>query len=149
VGKVVEKLDGASSAGSTLSSIQTRFDLMGTSEPKRARTDFTAIFPQSNGDSFQLGLFDAFEGNKFTAQIGRKIDDNLGIRYGVFASKPGLGVDYSLGSRLSLRGDLFSLNDPRLDLRFRYDFGKGVIGWFGMDRAFKDNAPLIGLGIAR
>jgi hypothetical protein len=41
------------------------------------------------------------------------------------------------------------LNDPRFDLRFRYDFGGGLIGWFGMDRVFKDNAPFIGIGIKR
>jgi phospholipid/cholesterol/gamma-HCH transport system substrate-binding protein len=139
----------AGSGSSPLSNIETRFDLMQESKPSFLRTDLLAIFPDSKGDSFQLGLFNAFEANKLIAQYSKKFDDKLNLRYGIFASKPGLGVDYLLGPRTTLRGDVFSLNDPRFDLRFKYDFGNGLIGWFGMDRVFKDNAPLIGIGIKR
>lgn len=128
---------------------QTEMDLMQESKPSFTRTDFTVAFPQSNGDSFQIGLYNAFEGNNLIAQIGKKIDDRFQLRYGIFASKPGFGVDYSFGPKASLRADVFSLNDPRFDVRLRYGFGKDMFGWIGMDRIFKDNAPTIGFGIRR
>ncbi|MBI1334339.1 MAG: MCE family protein [Armatimonadetes bacterium] len=128
---------------------ESHFDVIEESKPNFTRTDFTLVFPQSNGDSVHFGLYNAFEGNNLIAQLGKKIDDRFQIRYGIFASKPGLGVDYSFGPAASLRADLFSLNDPRFDVRLRYNFGKDVYGWFGMDRVFKDNAPSIGFGIKR
>jgi len=147
VGKVTEVL--TKSPTSAFSNMQTRFDLIAESEPGFLRTDFTTIFPSSNGDSFQLGLWNAFESNQFIAQQSKKIDDNLSLRYGIFASKPGFGVDYLLGSRASLRADVFSLNDPRFDLRMRYEIGKGVVGWIGVNKMFKDNSPMIGFGVVR
>jgi phospholipid/cholesterol/gamma-HCH transport system substrate-binding protein len=147
IGKVSKVVEGGGQ--NPLSNIETRFDLLQESKPSFLRTDVLAIFPDSKGDSFQLGLFNAFEQNKLIAQYSKKFDDNLSLRYGIFASKPGLGVDYRLSPRTSMRGDVFSLNDPRFDLRFRYEFGGGLIGWFGVDRVFKDNAPLFGIGIRR
>ena len=147
VGKVTEVL--TKSPTSAFSNMQTRFDLIAESEPGFLRTDFTTIFPSSNGDSFQLGLWNAFESTQVIAQQSKKIDDNLSLRYGIFASKPGFGVDYLLGSRASLRADVFSLNDPRFDLRMRYEIGKGVVGWIGVNKMFKDNSPMIGFGVVR
>jgi phospholipid/cholesterol/gamma-HCH transport system substrate-binding protein len=137
---------GAVAGGPKLGNIETTFDVLHESKPSHLRTDFSAVFPQTGGDYFQIGLFDAFESNKLIAQIGRKIDEQLSIRYGIFASKPGIGVDYSVGNRLSLRGDVFSLNDPRTDLRLKYDFGKGFVGWLGVNQAFKKNVPVFGFG---
>ncbi len=127
----------------------TSFDLLRETKPGFTRTDFTVAFPQANGDSIQLGLYNAFEGNNLIAQLGKKIDDRFQLRYGVFASKPGFGVDYSFGPKASLRADVFSLNNPHFDVRLKYGFGKDVFGWFGMERIFKDNAPVIGFGIKR
>ena len=147
VGKVATTL--AKGPSSPFGNMETRFDLLQESNPNFIRTDFTAVFPQSSGDNFQLGMFNAFETNQLIAQYGKKIDDRTQIRYGIFASKPGIGVDYSLSQRTSLRADVFSLNDPRFDLRFRHELGKGVFGWVGMNRVFGDNAPVFGFGIRR
>jgi phospholipid/cholesterol/gamma-HCH transport system substrate-binding protein len=147
----VKKVSGTLSGGGTnpLANVQTRFDLLQESEPRFIRSDFYAIFPQANGDSTQIGLFNAFEANKFIIQNSKFINDNLSLRYGIFASRPGLGVDYSFSPRTGVRADLFSLNDPRFDLRFRYEFGNGLIGWLGADRVFRDNALTFGIGIKR
>lgn len=147
VGKVANVL--TEGPKSPLSGLETRFDLLQESKPSFVRTDFTAIFPQSNGDSFQLGMFNAFESNQLIAQYGKRMSDDYSLRYGVFASKPGIGVDYLFGQRTLLRADVFSLNDPRFDLRFRHDFGNGVFGWLGLNRVFGDNAPVFGIGIRR
>lgn len=147
VGKVATALTKSPTSG--IGAFSTRYDMIYENDPSFIRTDFTAIFPNANGDSFQLGFWNLFESNSLIAQQSKKVNDNLSLRYGVFASKPGLGVDYSVSPRATLRGDLFSLNDPRFDLRLRYDFSKGVYGWFGVNQMFRDNTPMIGFGIAR
>lgn len=147
----VKKVSGTINSGSLkpVLNYQSQFDVIQESKPSFTRTDFTLIFPDSKGDSYQFGLYNAFEGNNLIAQIGKKIDDRLQLRYGIFASKPGFGVDYSFGPTAALRADVFSLNDPRFDVRLRYNIGKDVFGWFGMNSVFKDNAPTIGFGIRR
>jgi phospholipid/cholesterol/gamma-HCH transport system substrate-binding protein len=125
-------------------------DLLRDTRPNYWRTDFNvALGVPGSGTSYHFGLFDAFESNRITAQIGRNIGGANELRYGVYASKPGVGVDYALGPKAQLRGDLFDINNPRFDLRLRYDFGNGVMGWLGMDRLFSRNSPIIGIGVRR
>lgn len=125
---------------------QTSVDLMRETDPNRFRTDINVKVDLKDYD-IHVGLWDAFESNRITAQIAKPFSLNGEYRYGIYASKPGVGVDYRLAPSLYVRGDLFDINKPRFDLRARYEFGKGFYGWVGMDRIFKDNAPSIGIGI--
>lgn len=126
---------------------ETHLDIIQESKPSFTRSDITLVFPEASGDSIQVGLYNAFEGNKLIAQVGKQIDPKLQLRYGIFASKPSFGVDYSFSPKASLKTDVFSLNNPIFDARFRYNFTKDVSFFFGMDRIFRDNAPSIGFGI--
>jgi phospholipid/cholesterol/gamma-HCH transport system substrate-binding protein len=126
---------------------ETHLDVIQESKPSFTRTDFTLVFPESSGDSIQFGFYDAFESNKLIAQVGKQLSPQMQLRYGIFASKPGFGVDYLFSPKASLRADVFSLNNPHFDLRMKYNFSKDVYGWFGMDRIFRDNAPTIGFGV--
>ena len=119
---------------------ETHLDVMQESKPSFTRSDFTLVFPEADGNSIQFGLYNAFEGNKLIAQVGKKISPQMQLRYGIFASKPSFGVDYSFGPKTSLRADVFSLNNPTFDVRLRYGLGKDISGYFGMDRIFRDNA---------
>lgn len=133
---------------SPIKGVSTDMSLVHESDPSEWRTDIEATLPVKGG-SVTLGLWDAFESNKITAQFGRSLSSTLQYRYGIYASKPGVGVDYRLAPRLSLRGDLFDINDPRLDLRARIDFGNGLYGWVGTDRIFRNNALTFGVGIRK
>lgn len=133
---------------SGLKSLTTEMDLTRQSSPPHYRTDFTATYPTADGRII-AGVYDAFEANKITLQYGRDATKNVGYRYGVYASKPGVGVDFRLAARWNLRGDLYDLNDPTLDLRSRFDLGNGWLGWIGLDRVFDHNGLSIGLGIRR
>jgi phospholipid/cholesterol/gamma-HCH transport system substrate-binding protein len=129
--------------------ITSQLDLMREVDPNRWRTDVTFSYPLPDGRLY-LGIFDAFEANRLIAQFGQPISPGLSYRYGIYASKPSVGVDYSLSRRVSLRGDLFDINDPRLDLRLRVDFGSGLHGWFGYDRILReDSRPTIGIGVRK
>ena len=130
--------------------IEVGMDLTRETRPNYWRTDLELSTGLPGGDSsIHLGLWDAFESNKITAQIGKNFAPESEYRYGIYASKPGIGVDYRLAPRLFLRGDLFDINNPRLDLRTRYEFGGGFVGWAGVSRLFSGNSPAIGVGIRR
>lgn len=123
-------------------------DLMRQTDPDYWRTDVT--FSTKFGDTdYTLGLWDAFESNKFIIQLGHDAGAGLHYRYGIYAAKPGVGVDYRLNDRFLLRGDLFDINDPRLDLRMRINVGKGLYGWVGADRIFDHARPTVGIGFQK
>lgn len=148
---VLQKLQGI--IGKTPSTgafgqIQMEADLLRESRPDHWRTDLNAIVPFRD-TTIHVGLFDAFETNKINLQLGREFAPGSRYRYGIYASKPGLGVDFQVAPRLFLRGDLFDINNPRGDLRARIDFGSGFYGWVGVNDLFDRNAPLIGLGIRK
>lgn len=144
---VMDKLPGIGKAPEVLGGVEARVDVFRESDPNRWRTDFDATIPVGK-ERLHVGLFDAFESNKLNAQLTRAFGP-ADLRYGVYASQPGLGVDYRLAPRWGLRADLFGLNEPRFDVRARVDFGGNVSGWIGVDRIFERNAPSIGIGIRR
>jgi hypothetical protein len=115
---------------------------------RHLRTDANVFVPMGK-DQVMLGLHDAFESNKLNLMLQKRFGDSMSLRYGVYASKPGVGVDYRVAPSLFLRGDLYGLNDTQFDLRMRYDFGGGVQGWAGMESIFDRNSPSIGIGIKR
>lgn len=147
---VLDKVGGFfnRSPGAGKVKLGSQIDLMRQTSPGLWRTDITFDTPLPDGKLY-IGLFDAFEKNKLTVELGKPVSSSLQYRYGIYASKPGVGVDYSLSSRLSLRADAWDINRPRLDLRARYDFGNGLVGWFGFDRVFHQTAPTIGIGVRR
>lgn len=127
--------------------IHLSMDVLYETHPAYWRTDFEAS-TTFGGTNYYLGLFDAFESNKITAQAGKTLGP-ADFRYGVYASKPGVGVNYRLTSKLGFRSDLFDINDPKLNLRFTYEVRDGIVGWLGMDRVFKNNVPTIGFGVRK
>jgi phospholipid/cholesterol/gamma-HCH transport system substrate-binding protein len=148
---VLDKVGGffgkAPSTGS-LSALSYDLDLLRTTNPNHWRTDINFKLPLA--DQFlTFGVYDAFEANKLTAELGKPISKSLDYRYGIYASKPGVGVDYALTPKLGVRTDLWDINNPRLDMRLGYEFGNGFVGWLGMDRIFNGNSATIGIGVRK
>lgn len=142
VSKVIDKSPSPKGIGK----IESEMSLFREASPAHLRTDLGVAIPLSGG-KFHLGLWDAFESNKVTGQMEVAVNPKLDYRYGIYASKPGLGVDYRIAPNVFLRNDLWDLNHPRFDARLRYDFDKEVSGWLGLDRIFDRNAPTIGISI--
>lgn len=128
--------------------ITAQIDLLRTNDPGYWRTDLNLSVPLSDG-FVTAGLWDAFGRNRLNLQLGKTVNPKLDYRYGIYSARPGVGVDYRLTSKLGFRGDLWDINNPRLDARFRYEFGGGLIGWLGVDGLFDDPAFLIGVGVRR
>ncbi len=116
--------------------------------PDRLRTDANIFLPVGK-EKVMFGLYDAFESNKLNLQMLRPVNDKLGLRYGVYASKPGIGVDYNFASRLGLRADFFGLNETRLDMRLNYRLAPGVFGWAGVDQLFDRNTASVGVTVRK
>lgn len=143
VQRFFDKTPGGNLPDTTLS-----MDLLRDTGNKRWRTDVGIKVPFKD-TNVHLGIFDAFEANKLNVQLGKQINSKLEYRYGIYASKPGLGVESYLAPRFAIRGDVFDINNPRMDLRARYEFKNGLVGWLGIDRVFKTNSPSVGLGIRK
>jgi ABC-type transporter Mla subunit MlaD len=139
---------GHQAKSSALSGLTYELDLFRTTNPNYWRTDVNFKLPIED-QTLNFGVYDAFESNKLTAELGKPITKNLSYRYGIYASKVAGGVDYSFTPRFSLRSDLWDINDPNLDIKFGYEFGNGLMGWIGMDRIFNGNSALIGIGVRR
>jgi phospholipid/cholesterol/gamma-HCH transport system substrate-binding protein len=113
------------------------------------RTDISVLYPIGK-DSYALaGVYDATETNKINLQYKVKALDNLWTRYGLYASKVGVGVDYDLSHRVSLSADLFDPNDATLNLRSRFRMGPNWGAYFGFDRLFQDNDFVFGVSVER
>ncbi|MBS1715130.1 MAG: MCE family protein [Armatimonadetes bacterium] len=153
VQEMIEKFNGTidkigQGGKSFASGLEYEATLTQESSPGRLRADANVFIPIGK-DKVMIGLFDAFESNKINFQMVKSFGPNLGLRYGAYASKPGLGVDYSLAPRLGLRGDVFGLNDPRFDLRLNYQVGPGAYGWVGLNKIFERNSPSVGVTIRK
>jgi phospholipid/cholesterol/gamma-HCH transport system substrate-binding protein len=142
--KTIEKLPSAPKSAD----IQASMTVTRNTKPNYWRTDFEASAALGK-QRVHLGLWDAFESNKLNFQLGHPFGVGSELRYGLYAGKPGVGVDLRLTPVVGLRGDLFGFNEPRLDLRARIDLGKDWTGWIGVDRVFEKNSPSIGIGIRR
>ena len=123
-------------------------DLLRTNDPGYWRTDLNVSVPLNDG-FVTAGLWDAFGRNRVNLQLGKTVSPKLDYRYGIYSARPGVGVDYRLSPKLGFRGDLWDINNPRLDAKLRYELGGNLYGWFGVDRLFDNPSLLVGVGVRR
>ena len=118
-------------------------------DQRQFTTNVFVDYPLSQKNSILGGIYDATETNLLTLQYAQKFHNNDRIRYGIYASKPGVGVDFNPTPRVNLTADLFDPNDLKFNVRARYLISNGVYGWLGVDRIFDGNQALIGVGVKR
>jgi phospholipid/cholesterol/gamma-HCH transport system substrate-binding protein len=95
-------------------------------------------------DFFRVGLFDVTEDARINLQQGRLLDNGAAFRYGLYASRLGVGYDWRLAANPSLHVDLFGLNDPQLEVRALYDISPRWGLWLGVTDVFGERDLLIG-----
>lgn len=135
-------------ASTGVGTIETEAALIRESSPGRFRSDYELTVP-FGGQKYHLGIYDAFESNRLIAQLSRPAGSNTDLRYGVYASKPGVGLVHRFSPTLSFRGDLFDVNDPRLDASLRFDFNRNIRGWLSLQEVFSGSRPAVGISIRR
>jgi phospholipid/cholesterol/gamma-HCH transport system substrate-binding protein len=95
---------------------------------------FDANYTLGGPDSmfFRLGAFNVGENTRANLQLGHILSASSSLRYGIYASRVGFGIDKSLGKYLLLSADGFRPNDPQYDLRavLRMNGGFGLYGGY-------------------
>jgi phospholipid/cholesterol/gamma-HCH transport system substrate-binding protein len=122
-----------------------RLDLFGKTDGGDLRVDYNFTLPGPRDAFYRVGLFDIGEGTKVNLQRGRMLDERSALRYGLYASRIGIGYDQRLGDRLDLQLDLYRPNDPRLEAKLRYRIRDNFGAWIGLEDVFGDGGALIGL----
>ncbi|HTQ11484.1 MAG TPA: MlaD family protein [Fimbriimonadaceae bacterium] len=128
--------------------VEGHLDLLRQTDPTHWRTDLYGRFDLDRG-FLDAGLYDAFETNKVILQLGEPIGSSADYRYGIYASKPAVGVDFRVAPTVKLRSDLFDINKPQFDLRAEFDFGNGFVGWLGVEKVFSRDSFVAGIGVKR
>jgi len=125
--------------------ISLRENLSEQLNPSRMRVDMDASIPFGKSTLFDIGVYDFGQNTRFNAQAGNRISENLDVRYGLYASKIGVGLDYGILTKFGFRADLWDTNTPRLDVRGLYRVNKSASLWIGSDNILRTPIPMIGV----
>ncbi|MBI2843228.1 MAG: MCE family protein [Armatimonadetes bacterium] len=126
-----------------------RVDFLVKSESGDFRVDYNLTVPGRDDDFYRVGLFDLGENTRLNLQLGKILDSRSAFRYGLYASRIGVGYDRRLDRDIDLQLDLFRPNDPRLEAKLRYDFSPDFGAWIGVEDVFGEGGALFGLQYRR
>lgn len=113
LGKVSGAVDNASSIEVTPS-----VDVKYSGSADDWNTDFN-VDVSKDDVSLVLGVEDIGDGDHVNAQVGKHYKD-LSARAGIIAGKPGVGLDYNIGSRLRVTAEAYDPNDETVRLKSQY-----------------------------
>ena len=97
----------------------------------------------------QAGVYDLGQSSRFNLQLGNRPNERLNLRYGLFASKLGAGVDYRLNPVTSFRADLYDTRTPHLDIRGIFRVNNNASLWIGGDSVFDRPSARFGIQLTR
>ncbi|MEN6371649.1 MAG: MlaD family protein [Armatimonadota bacterium] len=151
VGKIVgvgKQSARPSRTAEPVSEIGSQLDALVQPEDNSLRLDYNYRLAGHGNRFYRLGLLDFGHKPKLNAQVGGVIDNLSAYRYGIYASRIGIGYDRILGDNLRLSLDLYHPDDPRLETKMRYDFAPDMGIWAGADDIF-DGEWMVGLQYRR
>ncbi|MFO8078916.1 MAG: MlaD family protein [Armatimonadota bacterium] len=113
-------------------------------EGLRADASFD-IRPQADSDDYwRIGLRDIEESRKLDLQYARSIEEGC-ARLGLFGGQAGVGVEWGCGEGTGIEAELYDIDSPRLDLRYRLMLRSDYRLLLGLERAFGGTDPMFGL----
>jgi phospholipid/cholesterol/gamma-HCH transport system substrate-binding protein len=136
---------GLKSIGERLSATEFRSEVVRRVETGRTRMDLDATIPWSGNSFYRLGLYDFGEASKFNIQAGMTVHPNVAARFGIHASKLGLGLDVGNRRRPPLTVDVFGLDRPQVDIRGAIPIWKSIDLTVGVDNLGRRTDPVVGL----
>ncbi len=114
--------------------------------PERFRLDIEARTSIGKNSILNMGLYDLGQDTRLTLQAGQKsMDGNLLTRYGLYASKLGVGMEYNLSPNTQIRGDIYDTLHPRLDFRTLFRVNNNAFVWLGADGLGRHTSPILGV----
>ena len=145
----VSNIFGGGGLKSKISPRETSFDLTIRPEDDRVRGTASATIQMKDDKFLKLGIYDIGAGNKLIVQPGMGIGPKTDFRYGLYASRLGLGLDHEFSSRTFAGMNLYDSYDPRLDVYAGYSFGGDWGLLLGVDRVFDDNQLTLGVRLTK
>jgi phospholipid/cholesterol/gamma-HCH transport system substrate-binding protein len=124
-------------------------DFLARGNTPNFRSDVNLRFPIGNRNAFRLGMYDFAETYKLNAQYETAIGGSGSLRYGLYASKLGVGMDVPISSKTLFSVDAYNPNRLHLDTRWLFDMNDDFSVWLGADNLFQHTTPLIGVRLKR
>ncbi len=110
----------------------------------RADAAFDIRTDPESDDYWRFGLRDIEESRTLNLQYARSVQNGC-ARVGLFGGQAGVGYEWGCGTGQGLEAELYDIDSPRLDLRYRLmlrdDYGLLV----GLERAFGGTDPMVGV----
>jgi len=124
-------------------------DFLGRANAPYFRSDVGIRLPIGDRNAVRLGLYEFGEQYKLNAQYETRVMDTAALRYGIYASKLGIGYDWRIspGARLVL--DAYDPNNLQFDARALYRLSDDFSLWLGADSVFRNTTPVLGIRLTR
>jgi phospholipid/cholesterol/gamma-HCH transport system substrate-binding protein len=135
----------AKSIGERISDAEVDAALVRGVTSNRTRLDLNATIPWTENTFYRLGFYDFGENNRFNAQMGQQFRPGLWARYGIYASKLGVGLDVGSRLRPPFSLDIYGLDQPRVDLRGNIPVAPYIDATVGLDNITRGANPVVGL----
>jgi phospholipid/cholesterol/gamma-HCH transport system substrate-binding protein len=113
--------------------------------PTHLRVDMDARLGLGSRSLLDLGFYDLGQDTRLNLQAGSRLTNTVVARYGLYASRLGIGLDWYPLPGEGLRADLWDTNHPRLDVRGLFRVNSDASIWIGADSLFRRTIPLIGV----
>jgi len=124
-------------------------DLLYVPSDDRIRAELTTAIPLPDDRFLTLGLFDVGVSNKVILQAGQPFGSRTDFRYGLYASRLGVGLDHGFSSKMFGRLDLYDTENLKLNMRAGYRVNKDSSVLLGVDDLFGDNKATVGVQLAK
>jgi phospholipid/cholesterol/gamma-HCH transport system substrate-binding protein len=124
-------------------------DLLARSNAPHFRSDLNLRVPVGDNNAFNLGIFDFAERYKLTAQYETTLQGFGAMRYGVYASKLGVGLNWGKSPGTNFRIDAYDPNNLKLDAKAVVKINNDFSFLLGADSIFKRTTPLVGVRLTR
>jgi len=150
LGALAERL-GTPGSGPSLgiSDARVTVDFMARSNPPTFRSDVGVRARLGERSALSVGLYDFTEGNRLNAQYETVVAPSAWMRYGLHASKLGVGLDWRVSPSAALSLDAFDPNRSRLDARATFRVNDDLSAFFGVDSLFRRSTPVFGVRVSR
>jgi phospholipid/cholesterol/gamma-HCH transport system substrate-binding protein len=136
---------GAETVTQRISSAEVNAGIVRTMRDNRTRLEFDATIPWSQRTFYRLGFYDFGESNRFNVQMGQQVRSGVWARYGFYASRLGVGLDFGNQRRPPFQIDVFGVDNPQVDLRSNVRLTSFLDLSLGLDNISRRPDPVVGL----
>ena len=111
------------------------------------RFDANYTFPGKENSFYRVGAYNIGENTKLNLQAGSTFGSGSAIRYGLYASRIGIGFDQRIGRPLLFSADVFRPNQPEVEVRGVLKVNESLGLYGGFTDVFDENKRDVLVGV--